>query len=462
MFPIVREQKNNLNILNKKHRNPEDELSYLRERVRRKEMEMDAPSNRFEGDRIARREIAEYSLLPSGEVLYEAVVMPEYETIQHVLKLEREDIDFQLDALLRILTNHGIRNALSICARINHHHLKDDFYKILVRSIAEGLPSKGIMPSRIRRLGNLTLFEIEPQIFSPTDNPQGFQRMASASQALYEGLLSVVDSHENFSLEMAVPEGKKNISFYLLAPARKQIQVEQLITSMFPRTSIREHRGDYEIFNNDGEVAGSILSLARHPVVPISTYHGLRNDPIAELQASFLKTGKYSEGAAIQFIVGRPDDKYNAHFKRIFRAIVKGDDLSKALQIPETSLGETIYGIESQILHAVQRGDKTEESESGIHEDALHSIERKIKNRIAPVVIRLVASARNKTRAQQLLGNLKTPFMRHDDPNGNSIVFNDVGSAGITNFIRNFSARAAERSLAIPLSTSEIATLLHL
>src|SRR5438105_3352651 len=124
-------------------KSPEEELAYLREQVAQKERELDVQPGKFESDRIAKREIALYSDVPAAKILHETVVMPEHETMRHILKLEPEIHDKQLDGLLDIVAQQGIRNALSVAARLKNPHLEDDFHRALVRYVAEGLPDRG-------------------------------------------------------------------------------------------------------------------------------------------------------------------------------------------------------------------------------------------------------------------------------------------------------------------------------
>ena len=86
-----------------KFKSPQEELAYLRSRVAEKEREMNSPENRFESDRIARREIKEYADVPSARVLHEAYVLPEHETLRQVLRLDPEAHDKQIDGLLQIV-----------------------------------------------------------------------------------------------------------------------------------------------------------------------------------------------------------------------------------------------------------------------------------------------------------------------------------------------------------------------
>ena len=123
-----------------KFKSPEEELSYLRQRVAEKEGELEAAHNRFESDRIAKREVAAYAEVPAATVLHESYVMPEHESVRHKLRLEPETHDVQMDELLKIVVERGIKNALAVCAKLKNPHLEDDFHRMLTRYVAEGLP----------------------------------------------------------------------------------------------------------------------------------------------------------------------------------------------------------------------------------------------------------------------------------------------------------------------------------
>src|SRR3990167_11329010 len=195
-----------------KFKSPEEELAYLRERVREKERELEVPTNKFESDRITKKEIAAYGDVPAAKVLHETVVMPEHETVRHLLKLEPEAHDKQLDGLLEIVSQRGIRNALSVVARMKNPHLEDDFHRALVRYVAEGLPQKGLpVPEKVKHALELVLFEIQPQAHGEGTKEEARQakleRLLSSSEQLYAGLSGLGGHGEGFLLEIAVPEG---------------------------------------------------------------------------------------------------------------------------------------------------------------------------------------------------------------------------------------------------------------
>jgi hypothetical protein len=210
----------------------------LRERVREKEAEMETPDNRFEKDRIAGREVAVYADTPAAQVLHETVVMAEHDIVRTVLKLEPETHDVQVDEILRLVQQSGIRNALSVAGRMKNPHLEDDVHRALVRYIAEGLPDKGMgVPEKVRRALNMVLFEVHPQAHGEGDKQENQQhkleQLLSSSEQLYAGLTSLIDKHEGFSLEIAVQEGTEEAFLYLGVPRAKKVLAERLISSVF-------------------------------------------------------------------------------------------------------------------------------------------------------------------------------------------------------------------------------------
>ena len=97
----------------------------------------------------------------------------------------------------------------------------------------------------------------------------------------------------------------------------------------------------------------------------------------------------------------------------------------------------------------------------GADKVAQEGIERKVKSRICPTIIRVVASAPNAVRANELVDNLIAPFSQYDDPKGNHLVFHKVGWWSQTQFLRQFTYRSFDDAYVMPLSLAEITTLFH-
>src|SRR3990167_4094951 len=252
-----------------KFKSPEEELAYLRQRVAEKEGELEVANNRFESDRIAKREVAVYAETPAATVLHESYVMPEHESVRHQLRLEPETHDVQMDELLKIVVERGIKNALAVCAKLRNPHLEDDFHRMLTRYMAEGLPDAGSAPpEKVRRALDLVLFAIDPQAYGEREKQDQSQhrleQVLSSSEQLYAGLVSLLTPQEGFAPEIAVPEGTEAAILSLAVPRKKKDLAERLIGSVFPNARIEEERGDYNIFNYEGEHAAAYATLGDH------------------------------------------------------------------------------------------------------------------------------------------------------------------------------------------------------
>ena len=450
-----------------KFKNPEEELAYLRARIAEKEQELESPQNQLERDRVAKREVQEYGATPAPTILHETVVMAEHDTVRAALSLEPEEHDGQMDGLLRLVAEKGIRNALSVAARMKNVHLEDDLHRVLVRYIAEGLPEKGMAPpERVARALHLVLFEVHPQSHGEGEpaspGQQKLEQILASSEQLYAGFLSLIAHNEGFSLEIAVGEGTEEATLYIAVPRAKQQLAERLISSVFPNARIAECRGDYNIFNYEGAHAGAYATLKEHPAYPLASFEMVEHDPMNVLLASFAKIAKHGEGAALQIIVGNEGERYNQHYKKIVRSLEKGKHIEKALKTPETVLGEFMQDTVQMVMTSEkQRDEEKNRNYKQNDQVAIEEIGKKIKSRIVPTVIRLVASGPDLSRATSLLDNLITPFGQYDDPKGNGLHFKKISSWSMTDFLRSFTYRTFDASYAHPLSLSEIATVLH-
>ena len=440
----------------------------MRDRVKEKEAELESPKNQFESERIAKREVAEYAQVPQATILHEDYVMPEHESVRLKLRLEPETHDVQMDQLLKIVSTRGIKNALSVAAKLKNPHLEDDFHRILVRYIAEGLPDAGgAPPEKIRRALDLVLFTVDPQAHGDRekqDNSQHrLEQVLSSSEQLYAGLVSLIAKHEGFSLEIAVSEGTEAAVLFLAVPRKKKDLAERLISSVFPNARIEEERGDYNIFNYEGEHAAAWAKQADNPAYPIKTPDMFEHDPLNVLLAAFAKIAKHGEGAALQILVSSEGDRYNHHYKKMIRRLEKGKTLHRALAVPESAIGEALYDMGHMMLKSEKqiKDEKERVFRRQADKVASEEIERKIKSRIGPTIIRLVASAKDKARANAMLDNLIAPFNQYDDPKGNRLVFKKVSGWSLNSFLRDFTYRVFDASYAMPLSLAEVTSIFH-
>lgn len=444
----------------KKFSSPQEEIAYLREQVNRQQDSLGLADTQFENDRLAKREVSEYAEIPAATILHEEFVMPEHETVSHLLKLDPETHDAQVDGLLRIVQERGIRNALSVVSRMRSPHIEDDFHRMLIRYIAEGLPDKGFnLPEKINRALHLVLFEIQPQAYGGSDQAQASQmkleQLLASSEQLYAGLISLIGTTDSFSLEIAVPQGTESASMYVSVPSARKDVAERLISSVFPNARLSESRGDYNIFNPEGEHAASYATFSEHPSLPLKTYETFEHDPLNVTLAAFAKIAKHGEGASLQLVVQSQGDRYNNHYLKMLRALEQGKSRSEAFHVPETTLGDVMRDVTKALFNTTEQERQANDS------IAIEALGRKLKTRIVPVTVRIVASAASHTRAQDLVENVKSALAQFDDARGNHIKWKSVSSWSIAEFLRTFTFREFDSAIALPLSLSEITSLFH-
>jgi len=443
-----------------KLQSPEEELAFLRERIRKKEMELEIDNEKFESQRVAKREIKRYGEMPTKEVLHETTIIPEHETTRIALSLEPEDHDKQIDDLLKVVSERGIKNALTIAAKIGNEHLEDDLHRALVRYVAEGFSAKdGRTSKETWKALHLSLFEIQPEAMGSSKEGKELEHLLGSMEQLYSGLLSMVDKDTVFVMEVAVPEGTEEAILYIAVPSSKKSLLERHVFSVFPNARLEEQRGDYNIFNYNGVHAGAVATFTEHASLPIKIYKKFEHDPMNVLLSAFSKLKKHGEGAALQIVIGDVGDRYNKHYKKILAEVHKGKSLKEAQKIPETVLGSVAVDIGKSLFNTP--GKKDEKENSAVDSDAEEQLREKVTSIIVPVSIRAVASAGESSRAEDIVEYITSTFRQFDNAKGNRIAFRSVTSRKLGKFFHSFTFRLPDSGNILPLNLSELTTLFH-
>ncbi|HEY5383204.1 MAG TPA: hypothetical protein VIJ88_01475, partial [Candidatus Paceibacterota bacterium] len=76
------------------------------------------------------------------------------------LKLTPEEHDARMGELIGILQKKGVAAAIAAAEGSNNAHVIDDFHRVLVEYVREGLPAKGATKSNYTKALSLTLFEV--------------------------------------------------------------------------------------------------------------------------------------------------------------------------------------------------------------------------------------------------------------------------------------------------------------
>lgn len=451
---------------------PEEELAYLRERVKSKEREMNADSSRFERARIAKREVQEYQAVPAKEVLHDTYAFTENEVSRFALNLDPEPHDMQVDELLRLVSERGIKNALRVAHKIGSAHLDDDLHRALVQYIAEGLPAKDIKKNtEMWRALHMVLYEVSLPTHGADDkeNQQApeLEKLLASMEQFYLGMLSVTSkdwwgtTQNVFTVEVASRIGSEEAVFYVSLPRAKKELFEKHLISIFPNAKLSECRNDYNVFFMGGAHTGAYASLEKHAVFPLKPYKEFTHDPLNVILSAFSKLKKHREGAAIQFVIGDHGKYYNNRFKKIVDNIRKGYREWRAVWRGSSTLNQVFDDVLQATIPALF---PKVDSEGSRHIDQLtmDEMQKKIQSRIVPVNIRIVASSEHEPRSAEIIDNIASTFNQFESGLGNKIIFKVLHGSALRDMFRSFIFRRFVSKRALPLSIQELTSMYHL
>lgn len=145
-----------------KFKTPEEELSYLRAHVAKREEELKSLGHTENAREDATHDVVGvYKTVPTEQVVHESNILSNKEAQGIVLALKPESHDTVMEELLGIVVTKGVRNAIDVAEKMNSPHINDDFHRILVQYLKADpnkLDSKEGTP--LYRSVHMTLFEI--------------------------------------------------------------------------------------------------------------------------------------------------------------------------------------------------------------------------------------------------------------------------------------------------------------
>lgn len=268
--------------------------------------------------------------------------------------------------------------------------------------------------------------------------------------------------------EIAVPSDGEQISFYVAMPSKLRELIEKQIHSFYPSAHI-EKIEDYTIFHPNNSTVGSHLKLKKDSAYPIKTYQRLESDPLNNIANALSKLESSEEGAAIQIVFKRATKGKNVKGTKIAQQMQQGKRLNKA----DTSMiGEVTKGIGKEMAGVFSGGKKENDFSKNNSEDQpvnltpeendiIKQIETKANNARFEANIRLLASAKEKERAEVILSHLENAFVQFEDTNLNKFVTIRDNSKNAHKLSFNFIFRLFKKSKSLILDKEELASIFH-
>jgi len=457
-------------VLGKQFRSPEDEIVYLRAQIAEKERAMGiapgSPERTLEKrEEVAREKIVEYRNAPTEAVLEKdyRIKIDELETGVVKLGVEHKEA---VDELMRVVEKNGIKNALVLLEKLNNPHIEDDFHRMLVQLLLETGDFAGISREKeLARALKMRLYEVTLPPIDPKGEKREFAHLVSGMEHFYAGMLSIEntkagfgDIKNYFTLELALSNFSEELVFYSAVPLEHANLFEKQILAEYPDAKIREHREDYNPFNESGVTLASVAIPAGSVAYPLKTYSEFSQDPLNVLLSSFSKINRNGEGVAVQFVVRPKGAVFNVRYQGVMERIKKGVKAKDALKGVAMEFASEFAQATKELVFGVKMRKEGDPAE----DEAIKNISEKISSPIVDTNIRIIVSAETATRAEAILNEIESSFNQFGKPQSNSIKWKrETKSGALMEMIYHYTFRMFLDKESFPLNLKELATIFH-
>jgi hypothetical protein len=455
-----------------KFKTPNEELEYLRARIKEKEKELAVGGHlEKEPDRGIKEVISEYKKVPLMEVVHEEHVLPDKEKSEILLKLKSEAHDSVIEELLNLLLTKGIRNTLAAVAEMNNPHLDDDLHRFLIQYLKTGHPISGLKEgTALSKSLKMTLFEISLPFAEEGEKQKGFKEFIGAMEQFYAGMQSISSDKSNmkenyFTLEIALSCDSDQVIIYAAVPNEHLSLFEKQVLSFYQKAKILEVTDDYNIFNVQGVSVGAYANFTQRGVMPIKTYDQVEHDPMNAILNVFSKLNTNNEGAVIQLVIAPAGDQFIHQFHLILDDVKNGmsvkhaaDEFYKFRRDFLKAIKELIFGFEKK---SEKKEEKYTEGRRAVDQGAAEKIGNKIKSSIMKANIRVIASGPTQERADLILREIESSFNQFSEAASNSFVFEQLKGEKLKKLFHDFSYRAFSPDKILTLNLKELASVFH-
>lgn len=270
--------------------------------------------------------------------------------------------------------------------------------------------------------------------------------------------------------EIASQLGGTDVLFYVAVPNFLESAFEKYVQGIYPRALVEKVPGDYTVFEPDGVTAGSYLRLKEACYFPISTYKNLEKDPLAAITNALSKIAP-DEGAAVQIII-RPLSSSRGWKNigdKVLAKIAEGKSIKRAIieasrsPILDGLLGaiDVLSGQAAKEKEERERVGEFQRKETAPDERTIEAIQGKIQKQAFEANIRLISSAQNKGRAEEILGHLEGAFGQFSLFALNSFRAKKLKRGALKRLIYDFSFRNFNPNQKNILNIEELASIYH-
>lgn len=452
---------------------PEEELAYLRAKVREVEQiaQKESPLEHMQTpEHVVTHALTAYAEHATPETLAPEMRMSDAEQHAIVLDLAPESHDTKIAELIDIVQTRGILNAITLVSRMESPHIIDDFHRFLVAYIREGYPAYDLKEGTpVFRALHRTLFEVAIPDNARSQDKQALSELVFTMQQIYAGLLSMgknADSTDYLTLEIANPVERGDFRFYMSIPDAYVELFKKQIHSFFPDIVLEEQLNDFNVFAYGGAHAVGYMEQDTTPVRMLKTIDQFEIDPIKAILNVFSHLDDVTEGAAIQLVFKPVGSFYEKNYNTAIKKMQEGKAKPIELELRNTMMSKVyknMHDIQKQTSKLIGKKKKDGDSDDKPKVDAslLENAQKKVTQPIVSTNIRVAASASTQARATAILRDIASAFSQFKLPTGNALSLTMLEDKKIGNFFYDFSYRTFTDQYDAPLNLAEVATMFH-
>ncbi|MEX1013753.1 MAG: DUF87 domain-containing protein [Candidatus Paceibacterota bacterium] len=262
---------------------------------------------------------------------------------------------------------------------------------------------------------------------------------------------SILSFNKPIIFEAAVPHVGEQIHFYVSVPHEFSEALRRQINSIWSDALVEEI-DDYNIFNNHGETIGGYVKQADPQVLPIRTYKEIGSDTFQGILGGLSKVDEIGEGASIQLIIKPALSEDKKSFSSVLKSLKKGESIKSATS---TDLGNDFR----KAISGQQADSENKAQENRVDETELKAVEKKLSKTLIRTNIRVMVSAHNKIKAEEIFNSITAGFSQFGSSDRNNLKV--VKPRSIKNFSHEFSFRGFNNKQNIILNTEELTSIFH-
>lgn len=445
---------------------PEEEVAYLRSQIKEKMERSKGFEDRFTEKDHAMETVQQYRAVPLEKAVASSAQMPTGEIHRIHEWLAPRETDEQVQMLIQVMAEKGIKNAFHIAEELNDPEVDDDFERFLVQYLVSGHEIKNDVSKEEWKALHMRLFEVVLPEAGASAGKSAKEMMALMEQwyASMQALAGEPTNKEKnyYSLELSVSNGTTVASFFCAVHMDYAALFEKVVVGVFPTAQVHERKEDYNIFHRNAITTCAYASHGTHPALPVKTYDEMEGDPMSLILSSFTKIAKDNEGLALQLLVRPSGDVFAKRFGEMLEDMRKGETLKRVID-KQDSLKETFHLLGELFTSKTKEQIEKEKQERRSHGDeaAMKHVQEKLSRTIVETNIRIISSAQSLPRAQAMRSELQAAFSQFTKVGGNSVTWIEVEGKKQKAMLHRFSYRLWNEDESYPLNIAELASVFH-